>query len=51
VRWEPVPADLSVSIPRLEDALLGLLSDDAEQPGDGQAPSYREDLELAGGRR
>ena len=28
VRWEPVPADLSVYVPSLEDALLGLLDDD-----------------------
>ena len=29
VRWEPVPADLSVHVPSLEDALLGLLNGDA----------------------
>jgi ABC-2 type transport system ATP-binding protein len=28
VRWEPVPADLSVYVPSLEDALLGLLNGD-----------------------
>src|SRR6516164_4614273 len=28
VRWEPVPADLSVHVPSLEDALLGLLDGD-----------------------
>src|SRR5215467_4996243 len=27
VRWEPVPADLSVHVPTLEDALLGLLDE------------------------
>src|SRR5262245_34796238 len=26
VRWEPVPADLNVDVPSLEDALLGLLN-------------------------
>src|SRR5204863_431776 len=33
VRWEPVPADLVISQPGLEDALLGLLNGDhGEQP-------------------
>ena len=27
VRWESVPADLSVHVPSLEDALLGLLEE------------------------
>jgi ABC-2 type transport system ATP-binding protein len=42
VRWEPVPADLSVCLPSLEDALLGLL--DGQQAG-------TETRELIGGRR
>ncbi len=45
VRWEPVPADLAVSVPGLEDALLGLLNDDA-----GHAFTSA-DSELVGGRR
>jgi hypothetical protein len=44
VRWEPVPADLSVYVPSLEDALLGLLDDAAA----GVIPG---DMELVGGRR
>jgi ABC-2 type transport system ATP-binding protein len=32
VRWEPVPPDLRVSVPRLEDALLGLLREDDGAP-------------------
>ena len=38
VRWEPVPADLSVYVPSLEDALIGLLNGDeqADQPTDDQ---------------
>jgi ABC-2 type transport system ATP-binding protein len=45
VRWEPVPADLSVCLPTLEDALLGLLGlSDGEQAG-------TENRELIGGRR
>jgi hypothetical protein len=42
VRWEPVPADLSVCLPSLEDALLGL--SEGEQAG-------TETRELIGGRR
>jgi hypothetical protein len=34
VRWGPVPEDLSVEIPDLEDALLGLLG--GESGGDGE---------------
>jgi ABC-2 type transport system ATP-binding protein len=45
VRWGPVPADLSVHVPTLEDALLGLL-DGADIGGD-----VAEDRELVGGRR
>ena len=43
VRWERVPADLAISQPGLEDALLGLLSGDHDEaPVNG---------ELIGGRR
>jgi hypothetical protein len=45
VRWDAVPADLSVWQPSLEDALLGLLSPDQA----GGAPAA--DDELVGGRR
>jgi ABC-2 type transport system ATP-binding protein len=45
VRWGPVPADLSVHVPTLEDALLGLL--DGADAGDDVA-EYRE---LVGGRK
>jgi len=45
VRWGSVPADLSVHVPTLEDALLGLL-DGADVGGD-----VAEDRELVGGRR
>ena len=45
VRWEPVPADLSVYVPSLEDALLGLLG----MPEGEQADT--ETRELIGGRR
>ena len=45
MRWEPVPADLSVYLPSLEDALLGLLGrPEGEQAG-------TETRELIGGRR
>ena len=44
VCWEPVPADLSVYVPSLEDALLGLLDDAAAGVVSG-------DMELVGGRR
>jgi hypothetical protein len=42
VRWGLVPADLSVHVPTLEDALLGLLD------GSAVVPEHRE---LVGGRR
>ena len=45
VRWGSVPADLSVHVPTLEDALLGLL-DGAGAGGEGA-----EHRELVGGRR
>jgi ABC-2 type transport system ATP-binding protein len=41
VRWEPVPADLSIYLPSLEDALIGLLEGDP-------VPVSKE---LVGGRR
>ena len=41
VRWDRVPADLSVYVPSLEDALLGLLDGD----------EVAEHRELVGGRR
>ncbi len=47
VRWEPVPADLSISVPRLEDALLDLLDGEPGKP-DELMPAGRE---LVGGRR
>ncbi len=43
VRWEPVPADLSVHVPSLEDALLSLLN--------GEPASLPAGKELVGGRR
>src|SRR5207248_7065105 len=46
VRWEMVPADLVISQPGLEDALLGLLNGDTDSPA---APSVNH--ELIGGRR
>src|SRR5947208_8011127 len=47
VRWEPVPADLVISQPGLEDALLGLLNGDhGEQPAAASVNG-----ELIGGRR
>jgi hypothetical protein len=43
VHWEPVPADLAIFQPGLEDALLGLLNGDHDEtPANG---------ELIGGRR
>jgi ABC-2 type transport system ATP-binding protein len=45
VGWGPVPADLRVHVPTLEDALLGLL--DGADVGD-EGAQYRE---LVGGRR
>src|SRR5262249_26285121 len=50
VRWEPVPADLSVHVPSLEDALLGLLDGD-QRDQHFQATTAAEDGELIGGRR
>ena len=47
VRWEPVPADLAISQPGLEDALLGLLNGDYDER---QAAASVND-ELIGGRR
>jgi ABC-2 type transport system ATP-binding protein len=50
VRWEPVPADLSVYVPSLEDALLGLLN--AEQREQRElATITSEARELIGGQR
>jgi hypothetical protein len=55
VRWEPVPADLAISQPGLEDALLGLLEGD--QPGGGHGDRHASAAvlsshgELIGGRR
>ena len=53
VRWEPVPADLSVYVPGLEDALLGLLNGDqrdhAEPAGSTLASATSHDL--IGGRQ
>jgi hypothetical protein len=46
VRWGPVPADLSVHVPSLEDALLGLL-DERSAMG---APAVT-DMNLVGGRK
>ncbi len=57
VRWEPVPADLSIYVPSLEDALLGLLNGDQREPADtttGRVAAGRvtpEAIELIGGRR
>ena len=47
VCWEPVPADLDVHVPSLEDALLGLL--DGEHGA--AAKVMPDDKELIGGRR
>ncbi len=50
VQWEPVPADLSVYVPSLEDALLGLLNGDQhDQPEQGKPAAVTP--ELIGGRR
>jgi ABC-2 type transport system ATP-binding protein len=49
VRWGPVPADLSVHVPSLEDALLGLLDGAADAGGADE--EVANDRELAGGRR
>jgi hypothetical protein len=50
VRWESVPADLSVQVPSLEDALLGLLNGDQRDQAEAAA-AIPEDAELIGGRR
>ncbi len=47
VRWEPVPADLAISQPGLEDALLGLLNGEHEE----QPAATSANGELIGGRR
>jgi hypothetical protein len=47
VRWELVPADLAISQPGLEDALLGLLNGDH----DARPPATSVNNELIGGRR
>src|ERR1700722_15068692 len=47
VRWEPVPTDLSVHVPSLEDALLSLLNGESGEPV-ACIPAARE---LTGGRR
>jgi hypothetical protein len=44
VHWEPVPDDLTVCVPTLEDALLGLLNGEP-------AAVAPHDMELTGGRR
>jgi ABC-2 type transport system ATP-binding protein len=44
VHWEPVPDDLTVCVPTLEDALLGLLNSEP-------ATFAPQDKELTGGRR
>jgi hypothetical protein len=46
VQWGPVPADLSVHVPSLEDALLGLLAGAA-----GDQTANRKQAELVGGRQ
>ena len=55
VRWEPVPADLSIYVPSLEDALLGLLNgDQPDQRVLADAATGHvtpEATELIGGRR
>jgi hypothetical protein len=47
VRWQTVPADLSVWQPSLEDALLGLLSVDQNSADQGETAHD----ELVGGQR
>ena len=47
VRWGPVPADLAISQPGLEDALLGLLDGDHDEPPAAASVNG----ELIGGRR
>ena len=48
VCWEPVPADLSVHVPSLQDALLGMLDGERDN---GAAEVMPDDKELIGGRR
>jgi ABC-2 type transport system ATP-binding protein len=51
VRWEPVPADLSVHVPSLEDALLALLNGGQHgQAEAGEAAVTPITHELTGGR-
>ena len=50
VQWGPVPADLSVHMPSLEDALLGLLADGAGEQAEPEAAN-RKQAELVGGHR
>jgi hypothetical protein len=47
VRCEPVPADLAISQPSLEDALLGLLNGDQDE----RPAATSVNGELIGGRR
>ena len=47
VRWEPVPADLAISQPGLEDALLGLLNGDHDEPAGGRICQRRTDRRTA----
>ena len=52
VRWEPVPGDLSVCQPSLEDALLGLLNgDQLNDDQRGQSATAPVHSDLVGGRR
>jgi len=53
VRWEPVPADLSVHVPSLEDALLGLLEGDDPGHADHRLPGALTPIgtEVLGGQR
>jgi len=46
MRWEPVPADLSVHVPSLEDAVGGLLNGEHGEPV-ARTPVA---MELTGGR-
>jgi hypothetical protein len=50
VQAGPVPADLSVRVPRLEDALVDLL-EAAADAGDGEPRSRRPEQELIGAGR
>src|ERR1700683_3218966 len=51
VRGEPVPADLSVHVPSLEDALLGLLNGEASGEAVVDVHRVTGQGELVGGRR